>query len=62
MIVFIAKAKPIPKSFSLSRIAYKLTILTLILVWTPIADAQSLTSRLKDGLAKILLSFKLKLK
>ena len=49
MIVFIARAKSIPKSFSLSHIAYKLAILTLILVWTPLAEAQSLTSRLKDG-------------
>jgi hypothetical protein len=49
MIVFIARAKSMPKSFSLSRTAYKLAILTLILVWTPIAEAQSLTSRLKDG-------------
>ena len=50
MIVFIARAKSMPKSFSLSRTAYKLAILTLILVWTPIADAQSLTSQLKDGI------------
>lgn len=49
MIVFISRAKSIPRGFSLSRIAYTLTILTLILVWTPIAEAQSLTSRLKDG-------------
>jgi len=49
MIVFIDSVKSIPKSFSLSHIAYKLAILTLILVWTPLAEAQSLTSRLKDG-------------
>ena len=51
MIVFIYRVKSIPKSFSLLRIAYKLTISTLILVWTPLAEAQSLTSRLKVGLA-----------
>ena len=49
MIVFIARAKSMPKNSTLSRIAYKLAILTLILVWIPIAEAQSLTSRLKDG-------------
>ena len=49
MIVFITRFKSILKNFSLSRIAYRLAILTLILVWTPIAEAQSLTSRLKDG-------------
>ena len=49
MIVFITRFKPILKNSSLSRIAYKLAILIPILVWTPIGEAQSLTSRLKDG-------------
>ena len=49
MIVFITRFKSIPKDCSLSRIAYKLAILIPILVWTPIGEAQSLTSRLKDG-------------
>ena len=49
MIVFITRFKSIPKNSTLSRIAYKLAILIPILVWTPIGEAQSLTSRLKDG-------------
>jgi hypothetical protein len=57
MIVFIARAKLIPKNSSLSRIAYKLAILIPILVWRPIAEAQSLTSRLKDGVGKNFIIF-----
>ena len=38
-----------PKNSGLSRIAYKLAILIPILFWTPIGEAQSLTSQLKDG-------------
>jgi len=49
MIVFITRFRSIPKNFILSCIAYKLAILIPILVWTPIGEAQSLTSRLKDG-------------
>ena len=49
MIVFITRFKSIPKNSTLSRKAYKLAILIPILVWTPIGEAQSLTSRLKDG-------------
>jgi len=49
MIVFITRFKSILNNSSLSRIAYKLAILIPILVWTPIGEAQSLTSRLKDG-------------
>ena len=49
MIVFITRFKSIPKNSNLSRIAYKLAILIPILVWTPIGEAQSLTSQLKDG-------------
>ena len=49
MIVFILRFKSILKNFSPLRIAYKLAILTPILVWAPIGEAQSLTSRLKDG-------------
>ena len=49
MIVFITRFKSIPKNSNLSRIVYKLAILIPILVWTPIGEAQSLTSRLKDG-------------
>ena len=49
MIVFISRFKSIPKNSNLSRIAYRLAILIPILVWTPISEAQSLTSRLKDG-------------
>lgn len=49
MVVFISRFKLISKNSSLSRIAYKLAILIPILVWTPIGEAQSLTSRLKDG-------------
>ena len=49
MIVFISRFISIPKNYSLSRVAYKLAILIPTLVWTPISEAQSLTSRLKDG-------------
>ena len=49
MIVFITRFKSTIKNSSLSRIAYKLAILIPILVWTPLGEAQSLTSRLKDG-------------
>ena len=49
MIVFIARFKSKPKNSNLLRIACKLAILSPILVWTPIGEAQSLTSRLKDG-------------
>jgi len=49
MIVFITRFKSIPKNSTLSRKAYKLAILIPILVWTPIGEAQSLISRLKDG-------------
>ena len=49
MIVFITWFKSMPKNSSLSRIAYKLAILIPILVWTPIGEAQSLISQLKDG-------------
>ena len=49
MIVFITRFKSIPKNCTLSHKAYKLAILIPILVWTPIGEAQSLTSRLKDG-------------
>ena len=49
MIVFITRFKSIPKNSSLSRIVYKLAILIPILVWTPIGEAQSLTSRFKGG-------------
>ena len=49
MIVFITRFKSIPKYSNLSRIAYKLAILIPILVWTPIGEAQSLTSRLEGG-------------
>ena len=49
MIVFITRFKSIPKNSNLSRIVYKLAILIPILVWTPIGEAQSLTSRLKGG-------------
>ena len=49
MIVFITRFKSILNNSSLSRIAYKLAILIPILVWTPIGEAQSLTSRLKGG-------------
>ena len=48
MIVFI-RFKSIYLKTNLSRIAYKLAILIPILVWTPIGEAQSLTSRLKGG-------------
>ena len=49
MIVFITRFKSILKNSSLSRIAYKPAILIPILVWTPIVEAQSLTSRLIGG-------------
>ena len=49
MIVFITRFKPIPRNPNLSRIAYKLAILTPILVWTPIGEAQGLTSQLTGG-------------
>ena len=49
MIVFITRFKSIPKNSNLSRIVYKLAILIPILVWTPIGEAQSLTSQLKGG-------------
>ena len=49
MIVFITRFKSILNNSSLSRIAYKLAILIPILVWTPIGEAQSLTSRFKGG-------------
>ena len=49
MIVFITRLKSIPKNSALSRKAYKLAILLPILAWTPTGEAQSLTSRLKDG-------------
>ena len=49
MIVFITRFKSILNNSSLSRIAYKLAILIPILVWTPIGEAQSLTSLLKGG-------------
>ena len=49
MIVFITRFKSILNNSSLLRIAYKLAILIPILAWTPIGEAQSLTSRLKGG-------------
>ena len=49
MIVIITRFKSILNNSSLSRIAYKLAILIPILVWTPIGEAQSLTSLLKGG-------------
>ena len=49
MIFFITRFKSRPKNSTLSRKAYKLAILIPILVWTPLGEAQSLTSRLKDG-------------
>ena len=53
MIEFITRFKSILKNPSLSRIALKLAILIPILVWTPIGEAQSLTSRLKDGVGLV---------
>ena len=49
MVVFITRFKSIPKNSSLSRVAYKLAILIPILVWTPIGEAQSLTSLVEGG-------------
>ena len=48
MIIFITRFRSIPKN-PIYRGACKLAILIPILVWIPIGEAQSLTSRLKDG-------------
>ena len=49
MIVFIARFKSTTKNSDLLRTARKLAILIPILVWTPMGEAQSLTSQLKGG-------------